>query len=119
MTRTVVAVALLLWIVATPGRASQQDALARLREALGGEIALSAVRTLRVRSTIDRKRHKDHVEVALALPDRFFRTVRYVSVPERRWPARDYDVHDLNMSRMEPIVNPGGSDEPGVVMSGF
>jgi hypothetical protein len=114
MKRTVVMAAFITGVGALHGAASQPDALARLRDALGGETALSAVRTLRVRSTIDRQPHKDNVEVAVSLPDRFVRTLRYLRVPEfPRASATHYDVHDLN------ALNLAGGDGPGMLVSGF
>jgi hypothetical protein len=106
------------------GAAVQPDALTLLREALGGETALGAVRTVRVHSTISRKPHKDHVEVAVAFPDRFFRTVRYFSVSESSGgSATHVDIHsDLGV---DPgtwgahIVPNRKGGAPGLLMSGF
>ncbi len=103
-----------------PGAATQPDALARLREALGGEAALGAVRSIRARSTIQRARHKDHVEIKVELPDRFLRTLRYVTVPELPGGnALHYGSYDDNMRLTGPVVPGLGDGEPGVVMSGF
>jgi hypothetical protein len=76
MTRTAVAAGLVVFLGVQPHAAPQPEALARLRTALGGDAALSAVRTLRVRGTIDARPHTDHIEIVVALPDRFKQKIR-------------------------------------------
>jgi hypothetical protein len=44
--------------------APPKDALAQLREALGGEAVLGAVRSIRARGTIEAKPHDDHFDLA-------------------------------------------------------
>jgi hypothetical protein len=106
-------------VIQTP--AFQPDALTLLREALGGEATLSAVRTVRVRSTISRKPHKDYVEVAVALPDRFVRTVRYFGAGEL--PGGSL-LGSLGLEE-DPgtwgghIVPNRAGGSPGLLMSGF
>jgi len=67
-----------------------------LRAALGGDAGLSAVQTIRARGTIDRDVHKTsrcppsrsclaHFELAVALPDRFVRTVRSAGGTGHGW----------------------------------
>src|SRR5687768_15699483 len=79
----------------TPG-APRHGALMMLRAALGGDAALAAVQTIRARGTIDRKLPtmsrchssrtcEDHFELAVALPDRFVRTVNSVGATGHSW----------------------------------
>jgi hypothetical protein len=106
----------------TLGAAAQADALARLREAIGGDAAINAVRSIRARSTIKRQPHKDHVEIKVELPDRYLRTVRSQGATELRGGnAHDYVVYYAGeMRQAGPLVptSPGGPD-PGQTTSGF
>ena len=121
MMRTAVLAAFITGIGAFHSAASQPDALTRLREALGGETALSAIRTIRARGTIDRKPDKDNIEIAVVLPDQFLRTVRtFRTSRQPRWTTRDYDMHDISLSRTTAmIVDVYGAGETGIQVSGF
>src|SRR5262249_40038815 len=98
MTRALVASLLGALVVASPSRmsASGQDALARLRAALGGEKALAGVQTLRARGTIAERPFKSslngHFDIALALPDRFVSMVRDFEWSDASFEARRNDV---------------------------
>lgn len=123
MARAAVLIALVLGSWAIPVASLQTDrqpeALTRLREALGGESALSAVRTIRARGTTDRKPYKDHVEIKTELPGRFFRTVRYVNVPAlSRRTATESALREPGLRSAE-VLDPIGGEEPGVTMGGF
>jgi hypothetical protein len=125
MMRTAVLAAFITGIGAVHGAASQAasqpDALTRLREALGGETALSAIRSIRARGTIDRSPDKDNIEIAVVLPDQFLRTVRtFRTSRQPRWTTRDYDMHDISLSRTTAmIVDVYGAGETGIEVSGF
>ena len=119
MPRAVVLIALMLGTWAIPLGSVQPDAVTRLREALGGEAAINAIRTIRARGTTDRKPYKDHVEVKAELPGRFLRTVRYVSpaLLDRR-SASDSAVFAAD-NRSTGAILDGAREEPGVTMGGF
>ena len=124
MSRIVVLLALALGTWAIPVAAlhpsGQPDALTRLREALGGDAAISAVRTIRARGTTDRKPYKDHVEIKTELPGRFFRTVRYVNGPRLAMrTATDAAVFEPDVRSTGTVLDAPGGEETGVTMSGF
>src|SRR5688572_7839664 len=56
--------------------APRHEALMLLRAALGGDAALNAVQTIRARGKIKVKPNDDHFDLAVALPDRFVKTLR-------------------------------------------
>ena len=119
MSRAAVLIALGLGTWAIPVPSSQPDALTRLREALGGEGAISAVQTIRARGTTDRKPYKDHVEIKTELPGRFFRTVRYVTPAELdRRSASDSAVFAADNRSTGQVLDSFG-ENPGITMGGF
>jgi hypothetical protein len=123
MSRAIVLIALVLGTGAIPVASlpsgSQADALTRLREALGGEAAISAIQTIRARGTTDRKPYKDHIEIKTELPSRFYRTVRYLNPPvlDRR-SASESAVFAADNRTTGPGLE-GFAEYPGVTMSGF
>ena len=122
MKRTALVVGLVVVLVsARPRGAPAQDALTLLRSALGGDAAIAAVQTIRARGTIDKKPYKDHFEIAVALPDQFVRTVRYVSVPglNVRFGRRfDVDSNSPSLAGAAPGIA-GDSEEVHVRVTGF
>ena len=78
--------------------AAGQDALTRLRIALGGETALAGVQTLRARGTIAtlpfKGPVKSHFDIALALPDRFVTVLRDFTWSDASFGVRRNDVSE-------------------------
>lgn len=66
-------------------QATEQDALARLRAALGGETALGRVQAIRARGTIANKPLKNHFDLAFANPGRFVKVIRGFSWSDASW----------------------------------
>ena len=101
--------------------APTQDALTMLRAALGAE-ALSAVQAIRARGTIDRPQHKTsrcqqsrtcqaHFELAVALPDRFVRTVRAVGAGGSDWSIDEWgSPNSLSWPQRGEVLLTAGGD---------
>jgi hypothetical protein len=71
-----------------PAGAPPQDAVARLRHALGGHAALSAIQTIRAKGTLPATPEKGYFEMVAALPDRFVQTVRTFPMQDAAWSTR-------------------------------
>ena len=106
----------------TPGP-STQDAFTMLRAALGGDTALGAVQTIRARGTVDPPQHKTsrcqqsricqaHFELAVALPDRFVRTVRSAGATGHEWSIDEWgSPNSLSWpQRGEVLLTVGGGE---------
>jgi hypothetical protein len=110
----------------TPG-APPQDALTMLRAALGGDTALAAIQTIRARGTIENKRpavaqrrYDDHFEVALALPDRFVRTVRSLGNTGYRWSIDETRSSDgIGWPTKGEVLLVGGTEDTTTTVTGF
>ena len=102
---------------ATLGAASQPDALTRLRTALGGDRAISAVHSIRMLGTVKREPHNDHVEIKMELPDRFFRTDRYVVTPRQPGVGTpgSRDRYELNIQPTRPVTVGFIGEEVGII----
>ena len=98
--------------------APPQEALAQLREALGGEAALGAVRSIRARGTIEAKPHDDHFDLAVALPDRFVAIERRLRWTDASWSTGWADVPGNWPQRFEPILV-GGGESASEFVTGF
>jgi hypothetical protein len=98
--------------------AAPQDALAQLREALGGEAALGAVRSIRSRGTIEVKPHDDHFDLAVALPDRFVAIERRLRWTDASWSTGWANVPGNWPQRFEPILV-GGGESASESVTGF
>lgn len=98
-----------------------------LRAALGGDAALAAVQTIRARGTIEvkmpavaQRRYDDHFEIALALPDRFLRTVRSMGNTAYRWTIDETNSsYSLGWPQRGEVVLTGGSEDISVSVTGF
>ncbi|HUR19522.1 MAG TPA: hypothetical protein VMZ90_01855 [Vicinamibacterales bacterium] len=97
----------------THGAPAKDDALTILRAALGGEVALTAVQTIRARGTIDVEPYDDHFDVALAMPDRFVSILRTFRMNDASWSTGWARVPGNWDPRVEPVLVGGGenSDE--------
>ena len=98
--------------------APPQDALAQLREALGGEAALNAVRTIRARGKIKFKPYDDHFEIAVARPDRFVSIVRMFRMNDAAWSTSWGYSPGSWEPRLEPILV-GADPTPHEQVTGF
>ena len=98
--------------------APSQDALAQFREALGGDAALNAVRTIRVRGKIKVKPYDDHFDIAVAFPDRFVKTMRTMRRGDFNWSTEWGYIPGQWQPRQEPMLV-GGTEETYTHVSGF
>jgi hypothetical protein len=118
----VVGLVLLIVSARTQG-APSQDALAMLRAALGGEAALAAVQNISARGTINRAQHKAsrcqssrtceaHFELAVALPDRFVRTVHSIGSSGHAWSIDEWGSRNSISwpQRGEVLLTAGGGE---------
>lgn len=90
--------------IASPNGAADQDALARMRAALGGDTALSRVQTIRARGTIANKPLKNHFDIAVAFPDRFVKIVRSFEHQDASWVTDWAYIPGTWQPRMEPAL---------------
>lgn len=108
------------FVSARTNSAQTQDSLTMLRAALGAE-ALSTVQAIRARGTIDRPQHKTsrcqqsrtceaHFELAVALPDRFVRTVHSTGAGGSDWSIDEWGSPNSNSwpQRGEVLLSTGG-----------
>ena len=107
MRRAAFGAGLVVLITAVPNGAVEQDAVARLRTALGGETALGNVQTIRARGTIANKPLKNHFDIAFALPARFVKITRSFSRTDASWVTDWAHVPGTWPQRMEPVLIEG------------
>jgi hypothetical protein len=122
----VIGLAVLLVSVRMHG-APSPDALTMLRAALGGDAALGAVKSIRARGTIDRRVLRipecrssgacdAHFDLAVALPDRFVRTVHAVGGMGSGWSIDEARNPDSSSWPQRGEVPVGGVDRLTTVM---
>ncbi len=105
-------------VTGSPNGAMEQDALTRLRAALGGETALGNVQTIRARGTIANKPLKNHVDIACAIPARFVRVICGFSWSDASWSTDWAYAPGTWQPRMEPALV-GGDISDHEHVSGF
>ena len=108
MRRAALVAGVFVLVTATPKGATEQDALARLRLALGGEAALGDVQTIRARGIIANKPLTNHFDIACAIPARFVKVIRGFSWSDASWSTGWAYTPGTWQPRTEPALVGGG-----------